>query len=340
MRFWRMGLVLAMAALLAGCTSGGLGDRVAVKAVYVEKEADYEARILVLEAAPSADTGQASEQARCLAGSGTTVYEALQAAEQSESKRLFYGQNELLFIGPRLMEDGVFDACRYLASDTSGRPNMAVYGLDADPDTFEQLQQEGTEFLNGVEQLEKRGLFKTYLYQFESDSGIIPGLSVQENTAAFDKLTLYGAGRPTAVWRGAKAQLARLLAGQADEMELTLEPLSVSFQVRSPKLRFEPVLTREGMELDVRFSGTIQRLVSPRGAALPGQDRQLEEAIDREVHSLLNELVDDTLRKGNDVFLLGSRLANLDERTCAAMQADGRLSQAGVVQFDCLLRMV
>ena len=70
MKRWLVCFALLGAALLVGCTSSGLGDRVSVKAVYVEKERRYEARLLVLEATPNADTGQVSEQARCLSGSG------------------------------------------------------------------------------------------------------------------------------------------------------------------------------------------------------------------------------------------------------------------------------
>lgn len=342
MRRWLVLGLLLGAALLTGCSGRGLSDRVPVKAIYVEKEARFEARLLVLDAAPNADTGQVSEQARCLSGSGNTVYEAMLNAEQSESRRLFYGQSELLFIGPGLMEEGVFDACRYLASNTSGRPNMAVYGLDTDPAGFERLQEKGTDFLRSVQKLEKRGIFKTYLYQFgaDSDCGIIPGLSVKEGSASFEKLTLYKDGTPDAVWKGAKAQLARLLAGQADALELTLEPLSVSFQLRSPKLRFQPSYSEQGMELAVNFSGAIHRLVSPQGAALPGKDKGLEQAIDKEVQALLEELVADTMGRGNDVFLLSSRLANLDGGLCRAMESDGRLARPGTVKFHCLLRMV
>lgn len=114
----------------------------------------------------------------------------------------------------------------------------------------------------------------------------------------------------------------------------------MSFQVRSPKLRFEPAFAEGGMELSVHFSGDIQRLVSPEGAALPGQDRQLEQAIDEEVKSLLEELVADTLGRRNDVFLLRSRFANLDEALCRAMEEDGRMARPGAVNFYCLLRMV
>ena len=342
MKRWLSSLALLAATLLAGCAGSGLGDRVPVKAIYVEKEQQYEARLLVLEASPNADTGQVSEQARCLCGSGNTVYDALLDAEQKESRRLFYGQSELLFIGPQLMEEGVFEACGFLASNTSGRPNMKVYGLNATSEAFVLLQEKGTEFLSSVQQLEERGLYATYLYQFnEPDtSGVIPSLTVQQASASFEKLTLYQDGVPDAVWKGAKAQRARLLAGQADTLELTLEPLSVSFQVRSPKLRFEPALTEDSMSLQIHFSGAIQRLVSPEGAALPGQDKELEQSIDREVQVLLEELVSDTLGRQNDVFRLRSRFANLDEALCKTMEAQGRLAQPGTVTFECLLRMV
>lgn len=342
MKRWLVLFAFLGTALLTGCMGNGLGDRVSVKAVYVERERQYEARLLVLESTPSADTGQVSEQARCLSGSGETLYEALLNAEQSESRRLFYGQSELLFVGPGLMEEGVFDACRYLASNTSGRPNMAVYGLDADPDAFEKMQEKGTEFLSSVQHLEKKGLYRTFLYQFggQSSNGVIPVLSVQDTNATLKQLNLYRDGKPDAVWKGAKTELARLLAGQAETLELTLESLPVSFQVRSPKLRFEPAYAEEGMELSVHFSGAIQRLVSPAGAALPGQDRRLEQAIDEEVKVLMEELAADTLGRGNDVFLLRSRFANLDEALCRSMEEDGRLAHSDTVNFYCLLRMV
>ena len=75
-------------------------------------------------------------------------------------------------------------------------------------------------------------------------------------------------------------------------------------------------------------------------AALAEQDRQLEQAIDKEVKSLLEELVADTLGRRNDVFLLRSRFANLDEALCRAMEEDGRMARPGAVNFYCLLRMV
>ena len=67
---------------------------------------------------------------------------------------------------------------------------------------------------------------------------------------------------------------------------------------------------------------------------------KLEQAIDEEVKSLLEELVADTLGRRNDVFLLRSRFANLDEALCRAMEEDGRMARPGAVSFYCLLRMV
>ena len=326
---------------LSGCTGSGLGDKVAVKALYLEHDERFEARLLVLESTPNADTGQVSEEARCLAGSGDTVYEALEDAERQEARRLFYGQNELLFLGPLLAKQGAFDACRFLAADSSGRPNIAVYTLDAAPGELERCWEKGTEFLADVEQLEQRGLFRTYLYQFgdRENSGVIPALSASGEQVTFSGLILYEDGRPATFWQGAKAQLARLLAGQRDTLELTLEQPRVSFELRAPKLAFAPCFSGDGMELEVFLSGAIQRLVSERGAALPGQGSQLEQDIDRQVQQLLQELADETIGQGNDVFLLGGYLANLSEGAArAALEGDS--SRAGLVRSDCLLRMV
>lgn len=327
---------------LTGCTNSALGDRVMVKAIYLEHEETFEARLLVLQSAPSADTGQVSEQARYLKGSGDTVYAALQSAEQSENRSLFYGQNELLLLGPKLARQGAFEACRYMAGETSGRPNMAVYGLDIGPDAFEAMQQKGTDFLSSVQQLEKHALYRTYLYQFAQpeQNGVIPMLSVRENAASPAGLTLYENGSPAASWQGAQAQLAALLAGQANALELELPSLPVSFQVRSPKLAFEPGLAKGGLQLTIRFSGAIQKLTGPQGAAVPGQTGELEQAIDREITRLLAGLAADTLGRGNDVFHLGSYFANYSEPAYRAMQADGRLGQARRVKFVCRLRMV
>lgn len=335
-------LLTGLCLLLAGCTGNGLGSRGIVKAVYVEQsDSDFEVRVLALKAEPSADTGQATEQASCLSGSGETLYNALLNAEQSENSRLFYGQNELVFIGPGLLEKDVYDACRFLASNADGRPNMAVYGIDTAPSEFETLCAAGTDFLTGMEQLKERGLFQSYLYQFGTPgkSGIIPCVSGRGDTVTFSHLTLYQSGRPETIWKGASAQLAGLLAGQADALDLTLEQPAVSFQVRSPKLSFETEQTADGLRLIVRFNGNIQRLVTPAGAPLPGKDRRLEEEIDRRVQQLLEGLVQDTLNSGNDVFLLGSRLANLDEAGYRSMLEEGQVTSS-IVELRCLLRMV
>lgn len=341
---WALTALPLLVLLLTGCTGAGIGDKVAVKALYLEYDRQFEARLLVLESAPSADAGQASEEARCLAGSGDTVYEALKNAEAQENRRLFYGQNELLFLGPELARQGAFEACRFLASYSNGRPNIAVYLLDAggaggSVAALEQLWQDGVGFLSGVEQLESRGVYKTYLYQFgaQGGGGVIAALAAEQDTVTFSGLALYEQGLPVAFWQGAKAQLARLLAGQTDTLELALDEPQVRFELRSPRLTFEPGFSGGGMELTVGLTGNIQRLVSPSGAAHPGQDRQLEQTIDRQVCRLLEELAAETIGRKNDVFLLGSYLANLREEAArSALEAGGE----ELVRFDCLLRMV
>ena len=99
MKRWLVCLALLGAALLAGCTSSGLGDRVSVKAVYVEKERQYEARLLVLEATPNADTGQVSEQARCLSGRGETVLRRCWTPSRARAAAFFTARANCLYLG-------------------------------------------------------------------------------------------------------------------------------------------------------------------------------------------------------------------------------------------------
>ena len=119
-------LLFLAAVCFTGCSRSGIGDKVIVKAIYLEYSGEYTATLLALRSAPSADTGEVTEQASYLSGQGATLGQALAAAEEKENRQVFYGQNGLLLLGPELCRAGAFEACRYLAKETSGRPNMAV----------------------------------------------------------------------------------------------------------------------------------------------------------------------------------------------------------------------
>lgn len=336
--------LLMAALLLTGCSKSGIGDKVIVKAIYLEQSETYTASLLTLRSEPSADTGEVTEQAYILTGEGANLFEALAAAEQSENKQIFYGQNELLLLGPKLARQGLFEACRYLAAETSGRPNMAVYAVDLSPQEFSATEEKGKAVVESIQQLEKKGYYKTYLYQLGAaqQNGVLPCISLAEGKAAPLGLQVYKQGRPQLLLQNAQTELATLLAGQRRnlQLELELEAGPIRFTVRSPRLLYES--ERQGGEptLSVCFTGHIQKLTTPEGAVTPGPDRELERQINAAMNKQLSGLADATFGQGNDVFELAAFLRNQDAAACRAMEANGSLWAAQRVRFESRLHIV
>lgn len=336
-------LLFLAAVCFTGCSRSGIGDKVIVKAIYLEYSGEYTATLLALRSAPSADTGEVTEQASYLSGQGATLGQALAAAEEKENRQVFYGQNELLLLGPELCRAGAFDACRYLAKETSGRPNMAVYGVDLEPQEFLELDQKGKDALESINQLEKKGYYKTYLYEFGAGDGqgVLPGIRLAGAKAEPLGAAVYSGGEPALVLKGSDLELAALLSGQQREleMELELEGQAVRFQVRSPRLFYESAGRGEGLQMTLHMTGHIQKIVTPQGAAAPGPDRELEQTINAALAQRLLDIIESTYGQGNDVFRLASWLYNQDEAACRTQQAAGTLWQ-GKVRPECRLHLV
>lgn len=322
------------AVCLTGCSRSGIGDKVIVKAIYLEYGGGYTATLLALRSAPSADTGEVTEQAYYLKGEGATLGQALARAQEKENRQVFYGQNELLLLGPRLCEAGVFEACRYLAKETSGRPNMAVYGVDLSPDEFSALEQKGKDAIESIDQLEKKGYYKTYLYELGAGEkqGVLPMLGMEQEKVEPAGLVVYEGGTQALTLEGADVELAALLSGQQRELELELELEQgvVRFAVRSPRLYYEAAGQGGEPGLTLRMAGHIQKVVTPQGAAAPGPNKELEAQINAALAEQLAALVQNTFGQGNDVFELAAWLRNQNEAACRALEAAGTLWQGRI----------
>ena len=73
MKLLKLAAPLLIAAVLCGCSSTGLGDKVIVKALLLDYQKEYVAQVLVLEPQPSADAGEASETLRLIEGRGSSL---------------------------------------------------------------------------------------------------------------------------------------------------------------------------------------------------------------------------------------------------------------------------
>lgn len=312
-------LVLCLCLLFSGCSQGGVGDKVIIKAIYIEWQTTYTVHLLALKADPNADTADVKEQVQYLTGTGVSLYDAFLMAEQSENRQIFYGQNELLLVGPGLARTGLFDACNYLAKESSGRPNMAVYGISLSPDQLQELDDKGLDLLENMNQLEAHGFYKTYLYELsaQAGSGILPMVSAdEEGKTAPDGLHIYKDGTKAQTLDNSGAEMAALISGQRRDFHFNLQLKSgpVGFDLRFFDLSFESLHQQDSLGLNIRLTGHIQKPITLQGVIKPGPNLELTDQINSAMQQLMQELVDKSIGQGNDVFSLSSWMKNTDER--------------------------
>lgn len=347
--------------LVTGCGAAGIGTKSIVRAMVLdEDEKGCEVRLICWRTDPSADAGEAQQAALLVKGSGENLYEALQNAEQSRGEELFYGQNELLLIGPRLAQRGPFEALAYLERQETGRPNVTVYladcpvsALDEQPDALDAL-------LLSIGQLSERGGYRCYLYQLggPEQAGLLPNLRLDlaEGAAAEDGLTVYDGGLPAHRWGQNELQLARLLTGQGKLLHFTADPAdlgesaeadlvdleegSVSFTLRSAGAVYTPSWNEGALALEVLVQGEICRVETQDGAQSPLRDEQYEPFLRAWLANLAEEMTDETFAEGNDLFGFGSHLQGLDAAAAAWQAAAGTLYQSEKVRWRCDARVL
>lgn len=342
----KLKLILAYCVCLAlcACSSNGVGDKLVVRAIYVEKQDSYAVQMLALKADTNADTGDIKEQMVTLSGEGETLYAAMLKAEQSENREIFYGQNEILLMGPNVSRSGLFEACEYLAKESSGRPNMAVYGVNLTKQQMEKLGDAGLDLLENINQIEASGFYKTYLYELSTatKSGVLPIIEAQEDGKAQPiGLNLYQNETPYLQLDKNATELAALLMGQRGKFHfsLNLQNEPASFDLHSYFLRFDAAVEENTLGLDICLSGKIHNLVAENGMVKPQESEALMQQINTELQHMVEMLVAETIGRENDVFALASPMKNADEALFYKLYANSPADMQAHIQPKINLEM-
>lgn len=336
---------LFLAVALCGCSSTGLGDKVIVKALFLDHQQQYIAQVLVLEPQPSADAGEASETIRLIEGRGSTLAEAVSKAESARAEELFYGQNELLLLGSGLQQQGMSECCRFLYENSAGRPNMAVWGINLPADEQPLTSDNASAVLEGIRRLGERGGYRTYLYQLAAAQGgsILPLVKLSgEDDVQMPGLTFYQNGAPVAHMSGNEMELAALFSGQKGTGQLQMESENgpITLTIRSPKLIYECVEQESSMTLHIRFSGHVEQMT---GESLPGA-REERRSLLKELNRQLEQTAVDVVRKSfsdeSDPFGFLNRFRNKNEQLALTLAENGVLYQPESVVFSSALQLL
>ena len=247
--------VLALAGL-TGCGAPALGDRAIVKAIFVDRQEQYQVGLAVLEEGEG-EKGAQTSGLQLYTGSGDTLAQALRQAETSQTRRPFYAQNQLLWVGRQAAEQQLPEVLDYFAAEQASRPNMAVYVADLDLEELEQLAGEKglQEDILRLESSLSRAGSARMIYEVQLDrqgaGGLVPLLEPGESGLTVQGLALYRSQELSGLLEGQQAALAGLLLGQKESMEwieetdlgqlrLRLDSPTIQRQIRTEK--GQPVL--------------------------------------------------------------------------------------------------
>ena len=343
MRQWKILLpALLLIWLAAGCAGKPLSERAVVNTLYLDREeGSWRAVLVYVTGGASADAGQAKPEAQILTGQGGTVADALQNAQSATPLTAFYGQNELLLLGPGAQGQAMYEACAYLANDSAGRPNMAVFGVSAEAQDWQAGSGEDRyALLRQIEQAAGESLYTQRLYRLAgAGAGLLPGLEIdwEAGGAVCGDTRLFLGGECAAVWGREKTALAALIEGQVRSvsLEATTGRGTVRYTLELPLLGWQA--QRGTLTLRASLTGYLKNLTDADG--LVHLDKQeLADEIAAGLASAARQITRETFGAGQDLLRMGFWMKNLDAAGCEALLETGQWYDPARIQWEVRLR--
>ena len=305
---------------LCGCAQGkSLGERAIVKAVYVNTldDGQVEAALVVLQCQPSSDTGSVTEKAKIYMGQGDNLEQALYQAERQQNKSAFYAQNQLLFLGPGAIEQGVSSYLCYFGQEDVGRLNLSVYLTTLDGKEFPECEEVLQTVIQEGERLTERNALQANPSQsiFEAipgehgESGWLPILDFSDKSDAFigvKRAALFKDGICYSFWDATELQVALLLDGKCRNLSVQTSFEQTLISLETSALSIEKNVKPENGKwiLEIQISGKIEHL-SIKGKTVSASN-SLDETVlvNRWLASEAMNIVKDTFYRQNDIFQL------------------------------------
>ncbi len=343
--------VLALAGL-TGCGAPALGDRAIVKAIFVDRQEQYQVGLAVLEEGEG-EKGAQTTDLQLYTGSGDTLAQALRQAEPASTRRPFYAQNQLLWVGRQAAEQQLPEVLDYFAAEQASRPNMAVYVAELDLEELEQLAgEEGLQ--EGRPAAGKQpvpGRLRPHDLRSAAGPaggrGLVPLLEPGESGLTVQGLALYRSQALSGLLEGQQAASAGLFLGQKESMEWIEETDLGQLRLRldSPAVQRQ-IRTENGQPvLQLVLRGTVRDLSaadpSLQQQAAGWQSREeLSRKISQSVTGQLQQLVDQCWQPEGDPFQLGWWFGAWDTRWYYDALDSGSLYQPGRIEAWAEIRVM
>lgn len=342
MRRAKLLLAAALVLLTAGCAGQPLSSRAVVNTLYLDQDENgWQAVLVYVTSSASADAGQAKPEAQVLSGQGASVADALQDAQATSPLSAFYGQNELLLLGPGAQGQAMYEACAYLANDSAGRPNMAVFGVEVLAEDWQSGSGEDRyALLRQIEQAAGESLYTQRLYRLAgAEAGLLPCLELdcQEGSAVPGDTRLYLGGECAARWDRELTALAALIEGQARSVSLEAATSrgAVRYTLELPLLGWES--GTQPLTLRARLTGYLKNLTDSQGLIHTGK-QELADEIAGQLETAARRITRETFGQGQDLLRMGFWLRSRDAAGCEALRAAGQWYDPERIEWSVRLR--
>ncbi|MDO5602743.1 MAG: Ger(x)C family spore germination C-terminal domain-containing protein [Oscillospiraceae bacterium] len=339
-KIW-MSLCLLLALLLTGCGGGmNLSDRAIVKLIYITKEEkQYQAGVVVYTCDASADTGEAVGQSQWYTGSGKTIGGALDAAAESQNKKPFYAQNEILLISEDARDD-VGEILTWFAREEGSRPNMAVFLCEKLEDKKDEEWKETVEGIEGVlRNTEQTFSYAVMLYQIHLDkddglTGAIPVLKENEGKVSVPELQLYLRGEPCGTLEQEEMKTALTLQNRVIRWRLEAEDEKIGpyeCDLTNVSRRYETSVQPDGGAcVTLIVHGSIRDVTTPR--TLDKTDKaRLVDTLEKELAARAEKVMKKTYQE-NGIDLFGIEWHQKQQTSVKEAEEKGPASPA--VRFE------
>lgn len=330
--------------LLAGCSNGeNLKDLSVVEGMGIDySEGQISVTVQSLNLAKEGNGAEALSGNITMntSGNGANISDAVQNVAESLSKKLFFGQNQILVLGMELAQNHLSDSFDYLIRSSDSRPDVAVCISREDASkAMESKQNDALVPAQAISQLlengEKNG-FAAYvtvnemlnLYKDKTSDIYLPVITPTDENVTVSGIAVYSGERLANILPDSQIMGFLLLADKIDEGYFEFEDeqygkIGVEIISSSTKTK---TYVKDGtvvFDADIEVQLSMEELENGVEAAVSEQELEsIADSAEKKIMEKCAEAFDSCVSYSSDCLRIGENLAKNSPADYAALSDD------------------
>lgn len=359
MKIYKIIACCAIAAfLLTGCSNGeNLKDLSVVEGMgidYTEKGINVTVQSLNLAKEGNGAEALSGNITMNTFGDGKNISAAVQKVAESLSKKLFFGQNQILVLGSELARSNLSDSFDYLLRSSDSRPDVAVCISDGKASAaMESKQNDALVPAQAISQLlengEKNG-FAAYvtvnemlnLYKDKTSDIYLPVITPTDENVTVSGIAVYSGERLANILPDSQIMGFLLLTDKIDEGYFEFEDEQygkIGVEIISSSTKTKAYLKNGAVvfDVDIDVQLSMEELENGVEAAVSEQElKSIAHSAEEKLKEKCAEAFDSCVLYSSDCLRIGENLAKNSPADYAALSDDwGRNISKTVLDVSC-----